>query len=172
MTLEVVIEPALPSDVTAMQRVEVEAGRRFAEVGLASIAADPPPPEDELRAHVAASTAWVARDIGGDVVGYAVASVVDGEGHLEQVSVRPELGGAGIGAALIEEVCRWAAGEGFDAVSLTTFRDVAWNGPYYERRGFRALADDELGPGLRAIRADEASRGLDVAPRLAMRRVL
>ncbi len=172
MTGDARIGLAMVDDVPAMQRVEVEAGQRFVEVGLGSIAADPPPPADALLEHVATSTAWVARDPSGDVVGYAVASVVDGAGHLDQVSVRPEHGGAGIGAALIEAVCRWAASEGFDAVTLTTFREVAWNGPYYERRGFRPLTDDELGPGLRAIRSHEAAVGLDVAPRLAMRREL
>ena len=56
------------------------------------------------------------------------------------------------------------------ALTLLTFRDVAWNGPYYERLGFRALGDDELGPGLRALRDAEPAKGLDPAQRVAMRR--
>ena len=50
------------------------------------------------------------------------------------------------------------------AVTLTTFRDVPWNAPYYERLGFRTLAADEITPGLAAIRAHEAdSRARSVA---------
>ena len=41
MTGGVRIELAVADDVAEMQRVEVDAGRRFAEVGLGSIAADP-----------------------------------------------------------------------------------------------------------------------------------
>jgi hypothetical protein len=53
-------------------------------------------------------------------------------------------------------------------VSLTTYVDVAWNGPYYQRLGFRYLRDDELGEQLRAIRDREAASGLDRWPRAAM----
>jgi hypothetical protein len=49
---------------------------------------------------------------------------------------------------------------------------VPWNAPYYERLGFRRLADADLTPGLREIRAEEAAHGLDGWPRLAMRRDL
>lgn len=66
----------------------------------------------------------------------------------------------------------WARGRGATALTLTTFVDVAWNGPYYQRCGFRYLADHEITPGLRAIRAAEAEHGLDRWPRAAMRRDL
>jgi hypothetical protein len=61
---------------------------------------------------------------------------------------------------------------GLDAVTLTTFRDVAWNAPYYERCGFRVLDETELGPGLRRVRDTEAAHGLDPARRVCMRRDL
>ena len=73
---------------------------------------------------------------------------------------------------LIEHVARWAEANGLDAITLTTFTDVVWNGPYYERCGFRLLAESELTPGLRAIRAEEAAHGLDRWPRACMRREL
>ena len=57
-------------------------------------------------------------------------------------------------------------------MTLTTFTDVPWNGPYYQRCGFRPLANTELTPGLRKIRADEIARGLDEWPRISMRREL
>ena len=55
-------------------------------------------------------------------------------------------------------------------LTLTTFAEVPWNAPYYARIGFRVLADAELSPGLRAIRAHEAALGLDRWPRVCMRR--
>ena len=62
--------------------------------------------------------------------------------------------------------------QGFESVTLTTYVDVPWNGPYYERCGFRWLRDAEITPGLRALREEEARRGLDVRPRGCMRRIL
>jgi hypothetical protein len=58
------------------------------------------------------------------------------------------------------------------ALTLTTFAEVPWNGLYYRRRGFVALDDRELTPGLRVIRQREAAHGLDRWLRLCMRREL
>ena len=105
-------------------------------------------------------------------VAYACASVVDGEGHLDQVSVRRSYARRGIGGALVEQVCEWAKTEGLHAVTLTTFRQVEWNGPLYERYGFAPLDEGDHGPELTAIRTAERAAGIDVAPRIAMRRQL
>ena len=56
------------------------------------------------------------------------------------------------------------------ALTLTTFRDVPWNAPYYARCGFHILDGDEITAGLETIRAREAARGLDRWPRVRMRR--
>ncbi len=167
-----IIRLAEAADVSTMQQIEVDAGRRFRDVGLASIADDSPPPDVELLGHIESGTAWLAVEAGDRVLGYATASVVDGEGHLDQVSVIEAAAGRRVGARLIEQVCGWARSRGFEAVTLTTFRDVAWNGPYYERLGFRALADEQLGSELAAIRRAERDAGLDLSPRIAMSREL
>ena len=78
------------------------------------------------------------------VVGYVIADVVAGCQHVEQVSVHPVHQGEGLGRALLEEVQRWADGEGLLGVTLTTFKDVAWNRPLYEHLGFKVLAESEL----------------------------
>lgn len=120
----------------------------------------------------AGAAATMAHRPSGPVVGYATASVVDGEGHLDQVSVIGAAAGHGIGALLVDQVCRWAGSSGYHAVSLTTFRDVPWNGTYYRRLGFVEIPEDGWGPQLRAIRQAERLAGIDVRPRIAMRKVL
>ncbi len=162
---------ASSSDLGSLAAIEVAAGVRFSELGLDNIADDPGPTIADLAPHLDDGTIWVAEH-GDTIVGYATASVVDGEGHLDQVSVIPEAGGKGFGLGLIFSVHDWAHLEGLPSVTLTTFRDVPWNGPYYERFGYVPLADDELGPELRAIRQAEIDAGLDVLPRIAMRLAL
>ena len=49
-------------------------------------------------------------------------------------------------------------------MTLTTFADAPWNGPYYRRLGWRDLPAAELGPELASIRRHEASLGLDACP--------
>lgn len=53
---------------------------------------------------------------------------------------------------------------------LTTYAEVPWNAPYYRRLGVSDLADNQIGPVLRAMRDHEKTRGLDAWPRVAMSR--
>jgi hypothetical protein len=68
-------------------------------------------------------------------------------------------------------VCAWAATAGFQSVTLTTFRDVPWNMPFYERLGFETIPPAQLSPALISVILDETRRGLDPTRRVAMRRV-
>ncbi len=69
----------------------------------------------------------------------------------------------------MERLEEWATEHGLPAITLTTYSDVPWNGPYYRRLGFRTLAEHELTPALWGIRRAEAARGLDRWTRAAMR---
>lgn len=166
------IRPARLADFDEIREIERRAGQAFATVGLAFVADDEPPTQAALHAHLDTATVWVAVDGDDQPIGYACASDVDGEAHLDQVSVDPQHQRHGIGAALIEQVCTWARDGGHVAVTLTTYRDVPWNAPAYRRLGFVPLGDHELGRELAARRRDEHVRGLDAQPRLAMRRPL
>ena len=167
----VTIRAAERADIGSMQAVEIAAGGAFVEVGMPEIARDEPLPDERLGDYVDGGRAWVGT-AGTDVVAYIVADVVDGNAHVEQVSVHPEFAGRRIGARLIDTVAGWAARRRMPALTLTTFRDVPWNAPYYERLGFVRLEPADLGDGLRALMATEADHGLEPAKRVAMRRAV
>ena len=57
--------------------------------------------------------------------------------HLEELDVHPLHGRRGLGTRLVQAAFKWAGQHGYRSVTLTTFRDVPWNGPYYARLGFR-----------------------------------
>jgi GNAT superfamily N-acetyltransferase len=61
--------------------------------------------------------------------------------HLEQLSVHPDHGRRGIGRALLRAAVAWARDARADALTLVTYREVPWNGPFYASEGFV-----ELGP--------------------------
>jgi GNAT superfamily N-acetyltransferase len=92
-----------------------------------------------------------------------------GEPWLEEINVHPDHGRRGIGRALVLEVARWARTAGATVLGLTTFRDVAWNAPFYRRLGFRELAPAGLLPSHREILDDERRRGLPMERRVLMR---
>ena len=164
------IRLAREEELPILWDIEQAAGELFREIGMAEVADDELPTLESLRSYQVDGRAWVFADPG--VVAYLTGELVDGAAHVEQVSVHPDAAGRGIGRALIEEYAGWGREHGATAMTLTTFVEVPWNGPYYERCGFRFLADDELTPGLRAIRIAEAEHGLDRWPRAAMRREL
>lgn len=164
------IREARPDDLTRLQDIEVAAGAAFRDVGMSDIADHAPPSIPTLAGYQENGRAWVTVD-GGDLpAAYLLVDVIDGCAHIEQVSVHPAYARRGVGRALIDRVSAWAAGRGLAALTLTAFRDVPWNGPYYERLGFRELPTGEITPGLAELVAAEAAHGLDPAARLCMRR--
>ena len=103
---------------------------------MPEIARDDPGSVAELEPFRAGGRAWVAVDADDRPVAYLISAVVDGCAHIEQVSVAPAHARRGLGAALVDHLAAVAAAEGRAALTLTTFRDVPWNAPYYERLGF------------------------------------
>lgn len=167
--VNVAIRPALPEDADALRNIERLAGERFREVGLDSIADDEPDSIEVLTQYALDGRSWVAIDDAGSSIGYVLVDVVDDCAHIEQVSVRPDRQGEGVGRALLDRVRLWAISTDRSAITLTTFGDVPWNRPLYEHLGFRVLSEIEIGPELRAVRETEARHGLDPATRVCMR---
>lgn len=97
--------------------------------------------------------------VGRPVVGFAHVLHLDGFAHLEQVSVLPEQMRRGLGTALVRAAMREAEADGFDRLSLCTYRDAPWNGLFYAGLGFTVL--DDLLPFQRRLRVHEVSLGLD-----------
>jgi GNAT superfamily N-acetyltransferase len=166
------IRAARPDDGDVLRRIERLAGQRFREVGLDQVADDEPAPWDRLAAYAADGRSWVVHDGDDAPVAYVLVDVVDGCAHVEQLTVLPDEQGAGVGRALLEQVREWAVETGRPAITLTTFRNVPWNRSLYEHLGFRVLADDEIGPGLRAVQDRETAHGLDPATRVCMHRAI
>jgi GNAT superfamily N-acetyltransferase len=167
-----VIRLARAAELSVLQDIERAALKVFVDWGRTEIGAYDPPTLEELRGHQQQGLAWVAVSARDRPVAYLLATIVDGNAHIEQVSVHPRHARRGLGKALIEQVVAWARRRGLGAVTLATFTDVPWNAPYYQRLGLRRLPDEELTPGLWPIRAREAAIGLDRWPRCCMRRDL
>jgi ribosomal protein S18 acetylase RimI-like enzyme len=164
------IRHATAAELPALQDIERAAGAPFHDLGMAWIAENEPPALDVLERFRRSGRAWVAADDGDRPVAYLICEPVDGALHIEQISVHPDFAHRRIGQALLAHAADRAHDEGLSGLTLTTFTEVPWNAPYYERLGFHVLAAAELTPGLREIRAQERELGLDRWPRVCMRR--
>lgn len=121
-----------------------------------------------LREAQAESRLWAATTRKGKLVGFAMADVVDGRAHLDEINVLPEFGQRGIGTQLVHKVRDWAVSCGFTGLSLVTFRDLPWNAPFYEKLGFVMMQESDLGEGLLELLDEEAAAGIDVTRRVCM----
>lgn len=156
-------------ELVHLQEIERAAGQRYRDYGLGHVADDEPAPLEVLAGYARRGRAWVAISGTALAVGYVLVDVIDGCAHIEQVSVTPAHQGQGAGRALIDRVRNWAVANGLTALTLTTFEHIPWNRPLYEHLGFRVLPEDQISPGLQAVRQAEAERGLDPALRVALR---
>jgi GNAT superfamily N-acetyltransferase len=157
------IRRARTEELEQLREIEFKADKLFEAVGIGPFV------NDEAENHfVQAALILVVND---PPQGFVCVELVDGIPHIWQLSVDPAHGRQGLGRALVEAACNWARSEGFDAITLTTYRDVPWNGPFYKSLGFVVL--DALTPELTAIRQHERAIGDDdFGPRVAMQRGL
>ena len=162
------IRRARPRELPKLSAIERSAGELFREVGLAEVADAEPTAVEVLESALNRRRLWVA-DCAGEPVGFALATEVDGERHLLELSVRPDHARMGLGSWLLEVVRDEARRLGHRALTLTTYRDVAWNGPFYRRLGFVPVAREDAGPELAKIRQREIDEGLDARPREILR---
>ncbi len=87
---------------------------------------------------------------------------------LDQVSVDPDFTGQGIGRQLLSAVADEARALGYAAITGTTFRDVAFNAPFYTNLG--CIEDPEPHPAMIHRRSAESAVGLDTfGARMIMR---
>jgi GNAT superfamily N-acetyltransferase len=154
------VRPAEPADEPLLAEIEERAGTLFRVAGY-------PPIPDHPRPHEALFVLVAGRP----AVGFARVVELDGRAHLDELDVLPGRMRQGIGTELIEAACTEARRRGYGEMTLTAFRDVAWNAPLYRRRGFADCPDP--GPELAAERRAEQDAGLDaIGPRIAMIRRL
>jgi GNAT superfamily N-acetyltransferase len=168
--VEMIIRAARAAEVPRLRDMDWDAGQIFRDIGMPEAAEFEPRTLGELAESEQAGGLWVAVDEDDVPASFLMTVPVDGCLHVEQLSTAPAAARRGLGRALLDHAAGQARADGVPALTLTTFADVPWNGPYYERCGFRVLADDELTPGLRAIREHEIALGLDRWPRVCMRR--
>ena len=163
------IRLAVQADLTSLRDIEWASGQRYRDFGLDQVADEEPASVEALAGYADDHRAWVAVDDADRPIGYILVDVIDRGGHIEQVSVAPADQGHGVGRALIEQAEGWALSKGLEAVTLTTFGHIPWNRPLYEHLGFRVRSQDEISPGVQAVRNSEAVHGLAPDLRVVMR---
>ena len=163
---------ATADDVAQLPEIEREAGTifrgRLEETGLTEALLTDVTSLDAFENARRFGHLWVAVAPSGDVVAFALVLMLGGIAHLDELDVLPTHGRQGVGSALLHTVCSWAEQAGHPAVTLSTFRDVAWNGPFYARRGFRVVDPSAISADHVHLVESERERGLRTDLRVLM----
>jgi GNAT superfamily N-acetyltransferase len=164
-----VIRTTREDDAPALPAIERSAGMLFGtRPDLAWIAdAGDRTVEWHLRL-IAKRACWVAVDDSDQPVAFLSAEVQDEALHIWEFAVRLDRQRSGVGRAMLFVGIEDARRRGLAALTLTTFHNVIWNAPFYEKLGFRTLPLAETDARLHAILAAEAEQGLPLSQRCAM----
>lgn len=104
---------------------------------------------------------FIALTNNGRVQGFILIRHVTGLVLLSKVDVRPQLMRRGIGTQLINTAIEKLPSWGHTSLWLTTFSNLPWTVPFYEKIGFR-IVPEELHPEvIRKILAEEKINGLE-----------
>ena len=157
------IRPARAEEVALLPELEAASDSLFLSLGVGPL----PPPGTVEQLH----DALVVLVAGAPPVGFVRVDALSGGAHLEQLAVHPDHGRQGIGRALVRAACRWAAAAGYPDITLITYGDVPWNGPFYASEGFVACGPADRWLMARGRPAEEPVMGR-FGPRVLMRRPL
>ena len=165
--LNITVRPTRPGDVTALPAIERAAGERFRDYPeLAWLAEGDVISAEQHLDYAGRGLSWLAL-ANDQPVGFILAELHASSLFIVELSVHLDWQGKGIGRRLIACVADQARKRGLASLTLTTFRDVPWNAPFYARLGFEMITT--LTPELREKREEETAHGLAYDARCAMR---
>ena len=145
--LNITVRPTRPGDVTALPAIERAAGERFRDYPeLAWLAEGDVISAEQHLDYAERGLSWLAL-ANDQPVGFILAETHVSSLFIVELSVHLDWQGKGIGRRLIACVADQARKRGLASLTLTTFRDVPWNAPFYARLGFEMITT--LTPELR-----------------------
>ena len=169
------IRLAEEADLAYIPTIEASAARQFepyvSQLDISVELLSGLTPMTFLKRAQAERRVWIAV-VDAQPVGFIVAKFLLESCFIVEIDVLPAYGRQGIGSALIETCCEAARSRNHTQLTLTTFRYVPWNIPFYRQCGFEILPPERYSAELNAIVQHEARYGFVQKHRVVMRRVL
>ncbi|MEE4288324.1 MAG: GNAT family N-acetyltransferase [Erythrobacter sp.] len=162
------IRLARPEDAEAFHLVEEDAASLLREEPSLKGSVIPPTASVAEHARIIAKGRSLAALDGERIVGFAAIGVVGRELHLAELSVARRHQRCGVGSLLLRAAMIDARNSGYRAITLNTYRDIAWNAPFYARFGFVEVENFEGRRHLQESNEGAQALGLPMDRRCAM----
>lgn len=170
MADRVAVRAARFADIAGLPDLESRAAARFDGPGFAGLVLAVPHSLAAFTVAQARGRLLVAAAPGAAMAGFILLDLVDGDAFVVELAVDPACAGRRLGARLLDAAAAWGGARNCRWLTLTTYRAVPWNAPYYRRLGFAEPPTEACGPQLRRLIALEARLAGDPALRVALRR--
>ncbi|OAF98572.1 acyl-CoA N-acyltransferase [Paraphaeosphaeria sporulosa] len=165
LKIEYTLREATEDDKKTLTIIELDAVALFKTIPELADLGESHASPDQLSTWLSNGRIYIAED-NGKAVGFVAAVTMDTTLYIAEISTIREYQGKGVGLTLIAAVLDWArelsAATGRKPrVSLTTYREITWNAPYYRKRGFREVEAETLGPKhVEKMNHDQGERNL------------
>ena len=171
----VAVRLAAAADLATLAEIECAAAKEFSPyvdwLDISPELLEGLVPLKFLRQAQADNRLWVAA-CQESVVGFVVIKFLIESCFIVELDVHPKYWRQGVGSALVEACCLSARCQGFSKMTLTTFRQVPWNIPFYQTLGFSLLPAEQWPIEIQAIVQHEARYGFAAEKRAVMVRSL
>lgn len=162
-----------PSDIEQLIEIEKSAAQAFLTVPcLAWIADQAVLSQADHLELIETGYSFVILDQRQQAFGFLYALKREEDFFIVEVDVRADVQKQGIGRQLLQHVFAFANKEDFKYITLTTFKDVIWNKPFYEKLGFEIIQNQGLPKYLQDTLDCEVVYGFKREDRCAMRKKL
>ena len=162
------IEPAQHKYISQLPEISRAAAGLFPAEDLPIALRSEMLPLETLEEALLEQRLWIVIDENEDkAVGFALLTERCGNIHLREIDVHPAHGRQWLGTDLLKQVITWSKNKKYQRFTLTTFRHLPWNAPFYAKLGFQAIDQSEFSPCLKKL-LDEEAIGLDKSKRVLM----
>jgi GNAT superfamily N-acetyltransferase len=163
-----IIRRATPADLDCLPAIERSAAQAFRGAGVSLGPDISAASAHAWRPALRAGTLWVAVDEPGRIVGFLAARRINRVLHIDEMDVAFDHQRHGYGRGLLDAAIAWARKAGLKEMTLTTYRDLAFNRQFYGSAGFVEVAPDQVSPRIASLLSREGDYGLDPKQRCAM----
>lgn len=132
-------------DIPRLIEIEKSATQAFLNIpALAWLADSSVLSLDDHMQLISKAYGFVSVNLENQATGFLYAEKQNQDLYIIELDVDGTLQKQGIGRQLLEYIIDFARKHDFSNLTLTTFNDVIWNRPFYEKFGFQKLDDDHL----------------------------
>lgn len=166
-----IIRPATENDLHHLPEIDNDANLTLAALGVPKLENIDPYEVSFYAKHLQKSQIFVASpESDSTPVAYAILATKDSQPYLNELAVLTDHRRKGLGRKLLQRCIDAARERDGEWLSLTTYKNVPFNAPFYTQYGFVPFTPDADWPELAKTRAEEKDSGLETLPRIAMRK--